>query len=147
MLDKSKIGHEFEPVTFRVDEGRLRFFAKAIGETDPIHFDEAAAKAAGHRSVVATPTFVGCLEMDKPDPFEMVSVVGGDLSKALHGSQTFVYHHPVYAGDHITYKSRVKEIYDRKGGALEFVDVETEAFNQDGMLTAVIGQTVVIRNS
>ena len=36
MIDKNLIGHEFEAVTLPVEEGRLRFVAKSIGETNPV---------------------------------------------------------------------------------------------------------------
>jgi hypothetical protein len=38
-VDQSVIGTEFPPLTMTVDAGRLRFFAKAIGETNPIFTD------------------------------------------------------------------------------------------------------------
>ena len=44
MLDRSFIGHKFDAHTVEIEKGRLRFFAKAIGETNPIYFDEAAAR-------------------------------------------------------------------------------------------------------
>ena len=53
MLDKNLIGHEFPSFTAEVEKGRLKFFAKAIGETDPIYTDEAAALAAGYRALPA----------------------------------------------------------------------------------------------
>ena len=56
MLDKSKIGHEFTPFTVDVEKGRLKFFAQAIGETNPIYTDETAAQAAGYKALPAPPT-------------------------------------------------------------------------------------------
>ena len=49
MADKNLIGHKIGAYSVDVEKGRLRFFAKAIGETDAIYTDEAAAQAAGHR--------------------------------------------------------------------------------------------------
>ena len=50
MIDKKHIGHELPASVLDVEKGRLRFFAKAIGETDPVYTDEAAAEAAGYRA-------------------------------------------------------------------------------------------------
>ncbi len=50
MLDKSFIGHTFPPYEADVEKGRLKFFAKVIGETNPIYTDEAAAREQGHRA-------------------------------------------------------------------------------------------------
>ncbi len=67
MLDKSYIGHVFPAFTAEVERGRLRFFAKAIGESNPIYTDEEAAKAAGYRALPAPPTFTSVLDQESPD--------------------------------------------------------------------------------
>ena len=67
MLDQSKIGHEFESFTAEVEKGRLKFFAKAIGETNPIYMDEAAALQAGYKALPAPPTFTMALDMEGPE--------------------------------------------------------------------------------
>ena len=46
MIDKKHIGYAPPPTVWTVEKGRIAFFAKVIGLTDPIHTDEAAAKAA-----------------------------------------------------------------------------------------------------
>ena len=56
MVDKKFIGYEVPPTLWDVEKGRIRFFAEVIGNADPIYLDEAAAKAAGYRNVVAPPT-------------------------------------------------------------------------------------------
>ena len=47
MIDKNHIGYEFLPVTVPVEEGRLKFLAKALGETGDIYTNPDAAIAAG----------------------------------------------------------------------------------------------------
>ena len=49
MLDRKFIGYTSTPFTTDVERGRLRFFAKAIGEMDLIYTDDAAARRAGHQ--------------------------------------------------------------------------------------------------
>ena len=82
--------------------GRLRFFAKAIGETNPVYTDVDAAQAAGHRDLPVPPTFLFGIELDSPDPFGWLSGIGVDLRRVLHGEQSFTYHSPAYAGDVLT---------------------------------------------
>jgi hypothetical protein len=48
MIDKKHIGYAPPPILWDVEKGRIAFFAKVIGLADPIHTDEAAAKAAGY---------------------------------------------------------------------------------------------------
>ena len=47
MIDNKHIGYEFLPVTVPVEEGRLKFLAKALGETGDIYTNPDAAIAAG----------------------------------------------------------------------------------------------------
>ena len=37
MIDKSHIGHSFEPFTVDIEKGRLKFFAHATEQNDPIY--------------------------------------------------------------------------------------------------------------
>lgn len=146
MIDKRYIGHELPRYTVDVEKGRLRFFAKAIGETDPIYSDEAAAREAGHRALPVPPTFFFCLEMDAPNPAAVRELLGIDLGKVLHGEQSFAYHAMAYAGDRLSFEQRISDIYDKKGGALEFVVRDTKVTNQDGRLVAELRGVTVVRN-
>ena len=79
MIDKKLIGHEFNPITLPVEEGRLKFVAKAIGETNPVYSDLDAAKAEGHPSLLAPPTFVFMLEIDALNLDEIMKLFGKDV--------------------------------------------------------------------
>ena len=146
MIDKKWIGHEVAKSTLAIERGRLRFFAKAIGETNPIYTDEAAAKAAGYADLPAPPTFVFAAELDSGSMFALFDLLSVPLSKLLHGEQGFEYFAPVVAGDTVTVTSRVKDIYDKRGGALEFVETESTAVNQHGATVAKMRNVSVIRN-
>lgn len=146
MIDKKHIGRTTPAHTVDVEKGRLKFFAKAIGETDPIYSDEAAAKAAGHKTIPAPPTFGFCLEMETNSLWDNIAAMGVPVGKILHGSQTFTYHAPIYAGDQVTFVTKVSDIYDKKGGALEFIVEDSTATNQDGALVAELQRVIVVRN-
>ena len=146
MIDKKYIGKLSEPNTVEVERGRLRFFAKAIGETNPIYTDENAAKAAGYRALPAPPTFAFSLDLEQVNPFADIEGMGVSLDKLLHGEQNFTYHAPICAGDTITLQSKVVDIYDKKGGALEFLVQDYTLKNQDDQLVAEVRRTLVVRN-
>ncbi len=55
MIDRTCIGRAVPSHTVEVEKGRLRFIAKAIGETNPIYTDEAAARDAGYASLSVHP--------------------------------------------------------------------------------------------
>jgi len=146
MIDKALIGKTFPPYAVEAEKGRLRFFAKAIGETDPIFVDEAAARAAGYRSLPLPPTFLFTMEIDRPDPLAWFYEVGLDLPKVLHGEQSFTYYMQACAGDILTFASRIVDVYDKKNGALDFIVKETRVTDQTGSHVADLRSVIVQRN-
>jgi acyl dehydratase len=146
MIDKRHIGHTMPRYTVDVEKGRLRFFAKAIGQADPVYSDEAAARDAGHPALPVPPTFLFCLEMDAPNPAAVRELLGIDIGRVLHGEQSFTYHAMAYAGDRLEFEQRIADIYDKKNGALEFVVRETRITNQRGALVAELRGVTVVRN-
>jgi acyl dehydratase len=146
MIDTSFIGWVSPPSTVEVEKGRLRFFAQAIGETNPLYTNEAVAQAAGYRSLPIPLTFLFCLEMDHPSSFKLLETLNVSLARILHGEQSFTYHQPVCAGDCITFQSKVSDIYSKKGGALEFIVQDTTARNQDEVLVGEMRSVIVVRN-
>lgn len=146
MIDRQYIGHAMAPFEVEVEKGRLRFFAKATGQTDPVYADEAAAQAAGHPGLPVPPTFLFCLEMEAPDPAAIRNLLGLDYRRLLHGEQGFTFHRMAYAGDRLRFEQRIEDIYDKKGGALEFVVRQTRVTNQRGEHVADLRSVTVMRN-
>lgn len=147
MIDRSYIGHSMPAFQVEVEKGRLRYFAKATGQDDPVYTDEATAHAAGHPSLPVPPTFLFCLEMESPDPAALRNLLGLDYRRLLHGEQGFSYHAMAYAGDTLTFEQRIDDIYDKKNGALEFVVRKTRVTNQHGKLVAELRGVTVMRNA
>lgn len=146
MIDRKWIGHEIGSSVLPIERGRLKFFAKAIGETDPVYTRESAGRDAGYADLPAPPTFLFAAELDSGATFGLLEHLGVPLSRILHGEQGFEYLGPVVAGDTVTVSSRVKDIYDRKNGALEFVEIESQAVNQHGTPVVRMRSLIVVRN-
>ena len=145
-IDRKFIGTESEDRFVEVEKGQLRLFAKATGETNPIYTDEAAAMAAGYPALPAPPTFAFSLALLAPAGGGSLAEMGINIGNVLHGEQHFDYHAGIHAGDTIRLRSRITDIYEKKGGALEFIVQETTAHNQHGALcVAARGITVVRR--
>ena len=87
MLDSRFIGHAMPPFEVDVEASRLRFFAKATGQTDPVYIDDDASRAAGHRALPVPPTFLFCLEMSAPNPEALRELLGIEVAKILHGER------------------------------------------------------------
>ena len=55
-FDRSLLGKEHVAGPFQVTRELVHKFCNAIGETNPLHTDEAAARQAGYGGVLAPPT-------------------------------------------------------------------------------------------
>ncbi|MER6912715.1 MaoC family dehydratase N-terminal domain-containing protein [Streptomyces sp. NPDC000594] len=144
-IDPAVIGTRTPPHSVQVERGRLRFFARATGQTEALYTDPAAASAAGHRDLPVPPTFLFCLDMDRPDRDGFLAGLGVDIRTILHGGQAFTYHATAYAGDTLTFSTEVTDVYTKKGGALEFIVRDTRV-TRDGAPIATLTSTVVVRD-
>ena len=145
MVDRTHIGRTLPPHSANVEAGRLRLFAKATGETRAEYVDEGAARAAGHAALPAPPTYALILDFDMPDPYAWFAEFGIDIARVLHGTQSFRYFAPIYAGDRLTFASRIEDVFQKRAGALTFVIKETDVTNQHGVRVAELRATIVIR--
>lgn len=145
MIDKKHSGRVIADFRTSAPASQLRFFAKATGQTDPVYLDEAAARDAGHPGLPLPPTFLFSLELTQPSS-GWREELGIRPERILHGEQSFTYHRMAYAGDTLHFQTTIADIYDKKGGALEFVVRETRVTNQDGAHVADLRSVLVQRN-
>ena len=112
-LDQNVIGKQLPPVTMTINAGRLRFLARAIGESNPVLTDLQTAHAARHRDLPVRPTFLFGIELERPDPFDWLTGVGVDRRRVLHGEQSFTYHSQAVAGTYAGANEVMKELITR----------------------------------
>lgn len=125
-------------MTFDVERGRLRLFAKATGSTDPVYTDVEAARAAGYPDLPVPPSFLGnSVELELPDPMGWLAALGADTSRTAHAEQAFTYHAMAFAGDSLVLHRRITDVYLKKGGALEFVVKQTDVMRGDACIAEV----------
>jgi acyl dehydratase len=124
-VDRNAIGRESKPAINEVEKGSIRRFAEAIGESNPIYFEEAAARAAGYRSVVAPPTFPTTLRAGSDLREGLLLSPGKHL---LQAEQSFEYARPIVAGDKLTVRSKIVEVSQRQtpSGLTDVVVIEDE---------------------
>ncbi len=146
MIGREFIGRSWGPYQVEVEKGRLRLFAKVIGETNPIYSDEDAARAAGYRSLPVPPTFLFSLELDCLEPTSWLEELGAPIAKVLHGEQSFHYYSVAVAGDILTFSPRIVDIYSKKAGALEFIVKETRVAARCGGAVADLRSVLVVRH-
>jgi acyl dehydratase len=131
--------------TLLVTRSRLRLFAKATGQTDPVYVDVDAARQAGHRDLPVPPTFFFGVDLEAPGSFAWLAETGVDLRALLHGEQAFTYHQMAYAGDEVSTSSVIVDYYEKKGGALRFLVTETPVENQEGVTVVTMRNSLVVR--
>ena len=124
------IGKTYAPTTYAVGREKVREYASAVGETNPLHLDVEAARAAGYADVVAPPMFAVVYAGRSVGPAVFDPDVGINFPMMVHGSQEFVWGPLVVAGDEITTTTTVAEIEER--GGMGFYVFETDSRNGEG---------------
>jgi acyl dehydratase len=141
-VDTAKTGKTYEPATFAVEADRIRQYADAVHEDNPVYHDPEAAREAGFRDLVAPPMFAVVYSASAMGP-AIYDTIGDALPRMVHGGQEFVWGEPVCAGDTITTEASVKEIYEKDGKG--FYVFESVSKNQDGAETVRATWTNIVR--
>ena len=143
-LNRDFIGRSFPPSEpYEVSRVKIREFATAIGDSNPIYTDRPAAENAGHPDVIAPPTFpiaisLGVAALADPD-------LGLNYMMVVHGEQRFTYTRPIHAGDVLTTQSTITGI--RSAGNNEVMTIETEIKTLDGELVCTTFNSIVERGA
>ena len=142
-VSTAAVGKTYPPVVYAVGREKVKEYAFAVGETNPLHLDVDAARAAGHRDVVAPPMFAVVYSAPAVAPAVFDPEVGLDFARMVHGGQEFRWGPLVVAGDEITTETTVKDISERAGNG--FYVFETTSTNQDGETVSVGTWTNIVR--
>jgi acyl dehydratase len=138
-----------QPVSTTLDAAGIERFAFAAGDTNPIYFDTAAARAAGYRERVAPPSFL-IWALESPRPLEALREDGLwrdagpplrlNVTRVLYGGEDWEYHAPAHIGDTIRAETRLAALEEKSGGSGPFVLMTTETTytDQNGELIAIL---------
>ena len=137
------VGKTYPPVSYAVGREKVREFAAAVGEENPLHHDLDAAREAGYADVVAPPMFAVVFGGRAMAPALFDPEVGIDFSRMVHGGQEFVWGPPVVAGDEIATEVEVKDVAER--GGLQFFVFESRSTNQNGETVCTGTWTNIVR--
>lgn len=125
------VGRSTDPFRVRVERVKLIEYARALHLRNPIHWDAAAAQAAGYRDVVAVPGFITSLTLQQRDI--KFSCFGFDESKSLLGELSWRCRAVVCAGDEVSGRSVLIETAEKKGRwSMDISIIETRLTNQLG---------------
>ena len=143
-FDKSILGQVFDETDFTpVSAVDILKFADALGETNPLYTDEAAAAEGPYGGLVAPPTYVTRLRPNKMTPEHMprFGKVGFD------GGRDVEIFAPVRPGDTLKMVSTIHDIYEKTGrsGSMYFIVLRNEITNQDGKKVAIVDHRIMQR--
>lgn len=108
-----------------VSERDIARFAYATGETDPVYFDAAAARAAGYPNVIAPPMFYVVLRAEPAylGPRSDLNVDGSPreelppvaFTSAMAGETRLDINRSIIAGETIACHKRVRDVVAKQG--------------------------------
>ena len=96
------LGRTWPATTYAVGREKIREYALAVGESEPLYLDVGAARAAGFADVVAPPMFAVVYGAPAIGPALFDPEVGIDFARMVHGGQQFEWQRLVVAGEELT---------------------------------------------
>lgn len=132
------------PFLFPIEQGKVREFARAVFETNPVFFDAQAARQAGFDTNPVPLTYpIVCRFFQGPDN-EVRH--GLDMRWTLHAEQEFEYARPLMVGETLVGRQRLGSRWEKtgqRGGRLIFQEIETVFQDEEGQQVLVMKQTLV----
>ena len=142
-VNTSAVGKTYSPLNYAVGREKIREYAFAVGETNPVHLEVEAARALGYADVVAPPMFAAVYSAPAVTPALFDPEVGINFALMVHGGQEFKWGPLVVAGDEIETTVTVKDISERSGTG--FYVFESVSTNQGGDTVCVGTWTNIVR--
>lgn len=143
-INREYLGRVYElPEPYEVTRVKIREFADAIGDANPLYHDRASAEKAGHPDVVAPPTFPVVLGMKGSEQAITDPDLGLDFSMVVHGDQRFRYSRPLRAGDVVVCRTTIADI--RALGRNEMMTLDSEIATVDGEHVVTASMALVVR--
>jgi acyl dehydratase len=136
-VDPSFIGRAYPPTApYEVGREKIREFADAINDPNPVYRDPAAARALGYADVIAPPTFA--IVMTLPAGHQVIDdpEIGIDYSRVVHGEQRFVHARPIRVGDVLQVAVTIDAIRAAAGNDLVTTRADVSTVEGEAVLTA-----------
>ena len=143
-VDQSFVGRVYPPTPpYEVGREKIREFADAINDPNPVYRDRAAAEKLGYPDVIAPPTFAIVVTMRAGHQVVMDPDLGIDYSRVVHGEQRFVHHRPIRAGDALQVVVTVEDI--RVAAGNDILTTRGDVSTIDGEPVCTAYSTIVAR--
>ena len=97
-INRGLIGKEYPPYAVTVERGKIKEFARAIGDDNPHYLDDRSRRRLRVGDLIAPPTFAVTLRDETADTAAFLKELGTDISRILHGEQEFEIFRPLQPG-------------------------------------------------
>jgi len=146
-INKSVVGKEMPPFVVTVERGKIKEFARAIGDLNPLYLDDRVGQASEFGDIIAPPTFLTTFRDESADTSALLRELGTDISRVLHGEQEFEIHRPLRPGETFLCRSRVLDVYEKTGksGPMAFVVREMVVTDKTDEIVATARHITVVR--
>lgn len=143
MADQSLIGYQFPSFRFKVEEGKVAEFAKAILCSDACYFDPVVAQQQGYAAQPAPPTFSTVILHWQP--LQEGNPLNLDLSRVLAGGNEWEYLRPVIAGEAFTVRSHIADVTHKQGakGKMTLIVREMAFYDEHEQLALIARSTII----
>ena len=146
-IDHSVKGKEYPPFVIHVERGKIKEFARAIGDLSPFYLDDAVGRASQWGDIIAPPTFPVSFHDEAAGTGALLKELGTDISRLLHGEQEFEHFKPIRPGDTFLCRTRIVDIYEKSGksGPMAFVVREMAVTDGENDIVVTVRHITVIR--
>jgi acyl dehydratase len=146
-INKALLGKEYPPYAVTVERGKIKEFARAIGDDDPLYVDDRVGAASVWGDVIAPPTFSITFRDEAADTTAFLKELGTDISRILHGEQEFEIFRPLQPGQTYLCRAKIVDIYEKTGrsGPMAFVVRETTIADGSNEIVATMRGVTVVR--
>jgi acyl dehydratase len=146
-VNRSVIGKEYPPFAVSVERGKIKEFARAIGDANPFYLSDEVGRASEWGDIIAPPTFGITFRDESAEAGAMLRDLGVDISRVLHGEQEFELHRPIRPGQTYLCRAKVVDIYEKTGrsGLMAFVVRQTTVTDGANEIVATMRAVTVIR--
>ncbi|HEX4813426.1 MAG TPA: MaoC family dehydratase N-terminal domain-containing protein [Nonomuraea sp.] len=143
-LNRDFVGRSYPPsAPYEVSRVKIKEFAAAIGDPNPLYRDREAARAAGYPDVIAPPTFPIVFSLQSGGEALADPDLGLNFAMVVHGEQRFQYTRPIHAGDQLVTTATITDI--RTAGRNELLTVRSDVTTVEGEPVCVAYNTIVER--
>ncbi len=142
MIDQKFLGKKYGPVKYVVGLEKIKEYAIATGDANPLYLDEKAAEAGPNKGVVAPPMFAVVYTKDVMGQMLFDRELSLNFAMLVHGEQQFNFHEPARPGDVVVSEAEIAHIERKEDKDIIAVKVESKV--NDRLITEAIF-TFVIR--